>query len=190
MENNNLKTVSETIKNWWVSLIIGVMSIVLGLIFLFQPFDGWITLVTLFVISFFITGIFEVFFAASNRKSLRGWGWILTAGIISILIGVFMLCIPAVTPVLMVYFLGLWVMLQSVWAVGISMELRRAGVKGWGWLMVLAILGIILSFIFIIAPATASRLIVAMAVASFLVYGIFWIYLAIQLKSFKNKLEK
>ena len=190
MVNNTLNSVQRTVKNWWISLVVGILSIVLGILFLLKPLDAWITLIILFIVSFFIIGISQLVFSISNRKILRGWGWTLAGGILSILVGCLLLNIPTVTPTIMIYFVGFWIMFQSIWAIGVSVELQRWGVKGWGWLLALAILGLLFSFMFIFtSPFTATGFIVIMAAASFIAYGVFSIYLSVQLKSIKNQID-
>lgn len=189
MEKRLFDSVYATVKNWWISLIIGILSLALGVVFLFKPAGALAALVILFVVSFFIAGLFDIFFAVSNRKIIRGWGWTLAAGIIDILLGVFLLFIPAATPWVMIYFVGFWILFQSIWAIGISVDFQRSGVDGWGWMLALAILGIILSFAFILSPVFASGFIVAIAAVAFIVYGIFRIYLSIKYRSLKKDLD-
>jgi len=189
METNLISTARAAVKNWWVSLIIGILSLIFGIAFIFQPIDALFTLVALFVVGFFVAGICEIIFAITNKDSINGWAWALATGIIDILLGILLLSIPTATPVIMVYFVGFWIMFQSIWAIGMAIDILKLGVKdsGWEWLLALAISGIIFSFIFIISPVFSSGFIVIMATISFIVYGIYKIYLAIQLQSLKNK---
>lgn len=190
MKNDLLDTARAAVKNWWMSLIIGILSIVLGILFIAKPIDGFITLAIVFVVSFFVAGLFEIIFAISNRQVLNGWGWTLVSGIIDILLGILLIQIPESTPYIMVYFVGFWIMFQSIWGIGMSCDLQRVGVSGWRWLLALAILGLLFSFIFIASPIYyTSGFILALAAVAFIMYGIFRIYLSIKLKSFKNKVN-
>lgn len=190
MKNDLLHTARVAVKNWWISLLVGVLSIVLGVLFIAYPVDGFATLSIMFVISFFVAGLLEIIFSISNRHSIDGWGWTLASGIIDILFGVLLLYIPLSTPFIMIYFVGFWIMFQSVWGIGVSCDLQRAGVPDWGWLLALAILGLIFSFVFLMSPIYyTSGFVLALAAVGFIVYGIFRIYLSSKLKSFKNKVS-
>lgn len=189
MKTDLFKRVRTSANHWWVSLVIGLLSVAIAGIFIFQPLNAFYTLTILFVAGFFIAGISEIVFAISNKDFVSGWGWTLAAGIIDILLGILLLCIPESMPWAMIYFVGFWILFQSIWGIGISVDLQRAEIKEWGWMLALSILGVIFSFIFLISPMFASEFIVIMAILAFLMYGIFRIYLAIKLKSLKNRLE-
>lgn len=186
MENDLMYAARAAVKNWWLSLVIGILSLGLGILFLAKPLDALITLAILFVAGFLVSGLFEIIFAISNKNSLNGWGWTLAGGIIDLLLGILLLFTPGITPIIMAYFVGFWIMFQSIWGIGMACDLQKLGVKDWGWLLALAIIGIIFSFIFIMSPVFATGFIVAMAVIAFIVYGIFRIYLGFRLKSIKN----
>ncbi len=148
------------------------------------------TLSILFIAGFLASGTLEIIFAISNRKTLAGWGWTLVSGIIDLALGALLLAVPAITPIILVYLVGFWIMFRSIWAIGSSVELQRSGVSGWGWLLALAILGLITSFIFMFIPIAGGAMIVAFAAIAFISYGIFRIYLAFKLRSIKNFIEK
>lgn len=177
-------------KNWWISVLMGLLAIALGIIFVTSPLSSMLTLALLFAWGFILSGVLEVVFSISNRKTLNGWGWNFVSGLIDLFIGVVLLTMPGLTVMLMVYFVGFWIMFKSIWAIGSSIELQKAGVKGWGWLLTAAILGIIFSFIFIMSPVFGGTFIVSFAAISFIVYGIFRIYQGFVLKSIKNTFDK
>jgi uncharacterized membrane protein HdeD (DUF308 family) len=181
-----LKTVQGTVRNWWMSLIIGILSLLFGVIFILQSVDGLCTLTYLFTIGFTITGIFEIVFALSNNDFITGWGWGLAGGILDILLGVMLLFTPGATPTMMVYIVGFWIMYKSICGIGISCDLKRLLVDGWNWLLILSILCLLLSFTFILSPMLTSKFILITAVVAFFLYAVFRIYLSIKFKSLKD----
>lgn len=188
MENELKRILKKRVKNWWVSILIGLLAIGLGIWCIAQPWSTIIALSMVFAIGFLASGIFEIIFAVSNRDSLDGWGWSLASGILDVLFGIIILSLPVeLITLILAFFVGLWVMLRSIWAIGAADELRQLKVSGWGWLLALAILGIIVSFIFIISPAFTSLVVVWMVSISFILYGIFRISYAIKLKSLSKK---
>jgi len=184
MENNLINTAHETVRNWWISLVIGILSLILGVIFIFQPVDVLFTLVTLFVIGFFIIGLCEIIFAITNRNFINGWELTLAVGILDILVGILLLSIPAATPVIVFYLIGSWIMFQSIWAIEMTFDIRKRSLKGSRWevLLGLAILGLIFSFIFIIWLVHTFNFIIGMATVSFIAYGIYRIFWATQFR--------
>lgn len=190
MENDLINTARQAMRYWWLSLLIGLLSLGLGIWCIFQPVDALLVLTLLFVTSFFVAGILEIVFAISNKDVLNGWGWTLANGIIDLILGGLLLAIPASTPFIMIYFVGFWIMFQSIWGIGMSCDLQRMKVNGWGWFLTLAILGLIFSFIFIMSPGFGGEFIVAFASVAFIFYGVFRIYLGVKLKSFKNRIDE
>ena len=76
------------VKNWWMSLLLGLLYIAVALCLLFAPVSSYVALSVIFSISILVSGILEVFFAAGNKKTISSWGWYLAGGIIDLLIGI------------------------------------------------------------------------------------------------------
>lgn len=192
MRDQILHSVKQTVKNWWVSLVIGILALILGIWSLVTPDVTLVALTYVFICSFLIGGILEIVFAISNKDYLDGWGWALAGGIIDIVFGLLILALPVISAaVILVYFVGFWIMFRCVWIVGQAIELNRMGIKGWGWTLALGILGILFSITFLLSPLfTGAVFIVAFVSTAFIIYGIFRIYLAFRLKSIGNDIKE
>lgn len=191
MNSELIEAVKQSIKHWWMSLIIGALAIILGAVFITNPFKGLATMAILFSVGYLASGIIEIIFALSNRNTHEGWGWMLVSGIIDLVLGVLLLSFyPTITIEVMILFVGFYVMFRSIWAIGNSFDLQRSGIKGWGWLLTLAILGLIFSIFFIVSPIFGGTLIVAFASIAFFSYGILRIYLGFRYKAMKDHLDK
>jgi len=188
MKNNLVKVVQLAIKNWYASLIVGILSIMLGIIFISQQLGNLVTLNFIFVLGFFIAGIYELESAINNKDSISGWEWSLASGILNLLLVILLMLIPLSTPFAITYFVGFWVLLQSIWEIGLSSNLQRIGVKDWGWLLALSVLCLLFSFITLISPIIAPKSIVYMVAFAFISNGIFRIYLSVKLKSINDEL--
>jgi uncharacterized membrane protein HdeD (DUF308 family) len=68
------------------SLLAAVLSVVLGLILIFHPLAGVLTLTMVLVAFFVIEGIASIVAAIEHRQHLRSWGWVLFSGIIDLLL--------------------------------------------------------------------------------------------------------
>lgn len=189
MENDVLNSVKKAIKNWWISLIVGIICIGLGIMCLMAPGATFITLTIFFIAAFLVNGIFDISFAVTNRENHDGWGWILAIGIIDIIFGLILLFNPAIAPVVLAYFIAFWLMFQSFWSIGVSIDLKRYRNSGWGWLLALSIVGLILSIILLAQPVITGFLAVVITASVFIVYGIFRIALSIKLKSFNKYID-
>ncbi len=67
--------------------IIGLLGAVAGLLLIFRPMVGLLTLTLLLAIYFFVDGISEII-AAFKIKPDQGWGWVLFNGAIAVLLGI------------------------------------------------------------------------------------------------------
>ncbi len=190
MNSSIIEEVKSAVKNWWISLVLGILFVVVALMLMFQPADAYAALVVLFSICMFASGILEIFFAASNRKVLPGWGWYLTCGIIDVILGIVLIAFPFVTAMVIPFILAFWIMFRGFTAIGYAMDLNRFGVKGWGWYLVFGILAIICSMAIIWQPAAGALASVYIVAFAFLFMGFFRIMLAFTLRDLHKNSQK
>lgn len=190
MENSLFNSIQKAIRYWWISIVVGIISVVLGVWCLFQPVITLVTLSMLFVAGFIIGGIFEIIFAVANKEGMRGWGWTLASGIISVLFGLLLLSKPISTLAVMLFFVGFWLMFQSLWSIGTSVDLQMTKVKGWGWLLTFGVLGLIFSFILILNPTFAAGFVVYLMSLTLFCYGLLRIYFGVKLRSLNKRFKQ
>lgn len=70
-----------------LSLVLGILAILAGILLLVNPLAGVLSLTLLIGIYFFVDGVFRVFLAF-QIKPQRRWGWVLTNGILMIILGI------------------------------------------------------------------------------------------------------
>jgi uncharacterized membrane protein HdeD (DUF308 family) len=68
------------------SLLTALLAIVLGLILIFQPLAGVLTLTMVLIAFFILEGITAIVLAVQHREHLRSWGWVLFSGIVDLLL--------------------------------------------------------------------------------------------------------
>jgi uncharacterized membrane protein HdeD (DUF308 family) len=81
-----------------------VLSIVVGVMLLRHPLAGALVMTLLLAAYFTVAGIFRIVAASSNR--IPGWGWMLTNGVITLVLG---LLIWAQWPVSGLWIIGLFI---------------------------------------------------------------------------------
>ncbi len=173
--NNNL---------WWLTVIIGILFIIIGVWSLFTPVETLLT-VTYFVgFMFLFTGIAEIFSVSSSNQN---WGWSLLSGVIDFIIGILFISMPAGEAIMVICFLfGFWVLFRSILGLGIIMSLKnsndQAVANSSKNMIFLPIIGIILGFIFLMSPVIASGFIIAIFSAAIIIFGIFELYWGLFLK--------
>ena len=181
-----LKSVKNSVKHWYVLLIIGIIFLGVGIVVFLTPIESYLTLSIIFSVSFLLAGLLEIIFSISNRKELEGWGWHLALGILTLLVGIMLVDNPAITMVTLQFFVGFVVLFRSIMAISTSMELRNYYVLDWGYLFGLGILGTIFSFMLLFNPSFAGFSLVIWTGLSLVILGIYSIYLSLKLKKLKD----
>jgi uncharacterized membrane protein HdeD (DUF308 family) len=181
-----LKSVKNSVKHWYVLLIIGIIFLGVGIVVFLTPIESYLTLSIIFSVSFLLAGLLEIIFSISNRKELEGWGWHLALGILTLLVGIMLVDNPAITMVTLPFFVGFVVLFRSIMAISTSMELRNYYVLDWGYLFGLGILGTIFSFMLLFNPSFAGFSLVIWTGLSLVILGIYSIYLSLKLKKLKD----
>ncbi|MGM5630259.1 DUF308 domain-containing protein [Apibacter raozihei] len=184
-----LQTGKRIVKNWWVMLILGILFLIAGVITVTQPAPSLVFLTTFFSVSFFVLGIFEIFFSLSNTHT-SSWGWYLAGGILDLLIGIILLKSSMITQMgILAFFIGFWLLFKGVSLIGHSFDLKNLGINSWGWLLVLGILELILSFVIILFPPVGLAALLIWISISLIFLGIYYIGLSFSLKNIKDNIE-
>lgn len=183
-----ISAIRNTIKNWWLYLLNGIIFLIAGFIVFANPFSSYILLSIFFAVTFFVTGIFEVAFAISNRKAHSGWGWSLASGLIDLVIGLILMLHPALSMAVIPLFLGFWFMFKGIGLIGFSIQLQADKIPNWGWLLAGGISLIVVSVCILDNPALGVATILSLMGAAFLVTGVFSIVFAFRLRRLKKRL--
>src|ERR1700710_539345 len=114
---------------WW-SLISAVLGIGAGIILLAQPVQGTLTLTIVVGAYFLAEGVATIMYALEHKKELsERWGWLLTAGIMDILIAGFII---AGLPGSALWALGLLVGINMLFGgatlIGMALAARKGAV--------------------------------------------------------------
>ena len=188
---NTLKSVRNSVKNWYILLIVGLIFLGAGIYCFVSPEGGFLALALFFGWSFLISGAIEVIFSISNRDELENWGWTLIFGVITFLVGMLLIARPGITEIILAFSLGFLVMFRSIGAISFALDLKNyEDNSGWGTLLLFGILGVIFSFLLLWNPGFAGMTIVIWIGLALITAGIFSIYLSLKLRKLKGLPEK
>lgn len=67
-------------RYWWVSLVVGILSIVTGVCCFVVPADSLAVMTAFFIAVLVAAGIVNVLWAFANREWNDSWGWSLARG--------------------------------------------------------------------------------------------------------------
>jgi uncharacterized membrane protein HdeD (DUF308 family) len=111
---------------WGWMMVEGVLGITAGLVALLWPGIGGLTLTLLVGAWALATGTFEIAAAFKLRKLIRGEWILFVAGTLSVLLGFAMFARPAAGALVIVWWLGAYLLLYGALAFGFSLKMRRA----------------------------------------------------------------
>ncbi|QRM90826.1 HdeD family acid-resistance protein [Lacinutrix sp. WUR7] len=187
MATTILSSAQSAVKNWWVSLLIGILYIIAG-VWVFQtPLASYVSLSIVFSVFIFVSGISQIFFSLSSRNEVQGWGWYLAGGILDLIIGLLLITHPLMTMAILPFYVGFWLLFQGFMAIGLSFQFKAADVPNWGWLLFLGLLTLVFAFLLLANPVFAGLSIVYMTAMAFVSAGVFRIFLAFDLKKIKKE---
>lgn len=190
MQHSFFKTIKNSVKHWYIPLIVGILLILLGFFTISTPLASYLALAMFFTWSFLISGILEIIFAVQNKNEIESWGWYLTGGIIHTLFGVLLLVNPLLSAATLSFIVGFYALFKSMQLMSFSFDLKSYGSKKWGWMTAWAVLGLIFSFILIWNPAFAGLSLVIWTGLAITAVGFAACFLAFQLKGIKSKHAK
>lgn len=181
--------ISSAVKNWWVSLLLGLLYILIAICLMFTPLASYIALSILFSIAMFVSGTLEILFAVTNRHHISSWGWYLAGGIIDLILGIFLMLSPGLSMAVLPFILAFWLMFRGFSSTGYAMDLKRYGTGSWGWYLAFGILAIISSIAIIWYPGLGVFTLVYLIAYALLIIGIFRVMLSFELRSLHKKME-
>ena len=182
-----IDTINFGVKNWWVSLLLGLLYILIAICLMFTPLASYVALSVLFSVSMFVSGTLEILFAVTNRKNISSWGWYLAGGIIDMIFGFYLIAYPLLSMEVIPFIIAFWLMFRGFSSVGYAMDLKRYGTRDWGWYIASGILAVICSLIILWQPAIGALYAVYMISFAFLIIGFFRIMLSFELKSLHKR---
>jgi uncharacterized membrane protein HdeD (DUF308 family) len=111
-------------SHWWVLVLEGLVGIAVGILtFAFPPATA-LALVYFVAAWAIVTGLLEVVAAIRLRKEIAGEWLLALAGIVSVILGVFMAIFPGVAAVAIVWLIAAYAILFGVIMLGLAFKLR------------------------------------------------------------------
>jgi uncharacterized membrane protein HdeD (DUF308 family) len=110
-----MDTVVRTLhQNWWLVLLQGVLSVVLGVLALAKPGVTLGALILLWGLFALLNGVIEVFHAIGAAAGHRSWGWQLAGGLVGILAGLAILRWPGLSALFVLYLVAFWAIMTGI----------------------------------------------------------------------------
>ena len=187
---NISKKISRAIRHWWLMLIVGILSLVAGIMVFVFPLESYVTLSVLFGILMVLVGASQLIIASASNNYLMMRGYVIVGGVLDILLGLFLCLYPGVTIFLLPILLGIWMLYHSFIIIAFGGDLDTFNVGGQGAVIGSGILLLVLSILILMNPFSAGiAAVVALTGVGFLVFGAILIMLSFKLKEIHKAIE-
>ena len=166
----------HSIDNWQLSMLLGIIFFIVGIVVFFEPGGTYLALSVLFGIVVILSGAFELYLG-TKAPTGSGKGWYIAGGVVEILLGILLLCTPSMLFTILPFVLGFWLLFRGFMAVGVASEM-----------MTLGILVIISAFLVLFNPIIGVGVVVFWVGLSLLLAGVDLIAHAVTLRRLRKEL--
>ncbi len=116
-------------QNWWIGLLAGLVSLLLGIYTFMKPQVTGAAIILYIAILSIIVGIAEIVFAIRIRKEIKGEGWLIAGGAVSVLFGVALLMNPIAGGVTLTLLLGFYALWLGIYLLVLAYRVRNRQVS-------------------------------------------------------------
>ena len=95
----------HSIDNWQLSMLLGIIFFIVGIVVFFEPGGTYLALSVLFGIVVILSGAFELYLG-TKAPTGSGKGWYIAGGVVEILLGILLLCTPSMLFTILPFVLG------------------------------------------------------------------------------------
>lgn len=189
--DNISQKISRVIANWWLLLIVGILSAVAGVLVFVFPLESYVTLSIIFGAVMILVGASQLVIATSSNNYLMTRGYFVVGGVLDVILGLFLSLYPRVTITLLPILLGIWMLYHSFVIIAFGGDLETFNIGGQGLVVGSGILLLILSVLILMNPFSAGiAAVVVLTGVGFLVCGAILIVLAFKLKDIHKTIQQ
>lgn len=172
------------------SIIISIILIACGLFMLVNPIDTVYIIMILFGCLLVIDGLVHLISYFSIKDEYRFFSSELAQSIIYIILGFFLVCnydnISGLLPII----LGIWIIVESIFKLQISLNIRDIGDSHWGVLLGMSIITGLLGMVILFKPFESLSLFMRVAGAILMIVELIYIFEDFSIIAQVGKFEK
>jgi uncharacterized membrane protein HdeD (DUF308 family) len=166
---------------WWAVLLRGLIAIAFGVLAFTWPGITLATLVLLFGFYALLDGTFSLITAIGGRRRRDDRWLLMLEGVVGIWAGVVTLRAPAVTAVVLVFFMSIWAMSTGFLRIVGAIRLRKE-ISGEVWLVLSGLASVLFAFMLMLRPGVGALALVWIIAGYALIMGVFLVMLGIELR--------
>ena len=165
-----------TTRNWGAVAFRGFIAVFFGLIAIFWPGPTVGVLVILLGAFALVEGVANIVAGVRGRE-----GWAIFEGIVSVIAGIVIVVWPAITALVLLYLVAAWAIITGIVRIVAAIQLRRVVRNEW-LLVGSGLASVIFGVIAAVFPGAGILALIWLLGAWLIVFGVFLIALAFQLR--------
>ena len=166
---------------WWAVVIRGVVALAFGALAFAWPGVTLATLVLLFGCYALLDGAVSVMAAIGGQRRAEDRWLLLLEGVLGLWAGIVTLRAPAVTAVVLVFFISIWAMATGFLRIVAAIRLRKE-ISGEVWLALSGIASVLFALMLMLRPAVGTLVLVWVIAGFALILGVSLIMLGFELR--------
>ena len=183
--------VEHMVTNWWLALIVGILSLVVGFVVLINPVESYFTFALWLGVAIFVSGIASLVLSLSSRNRVVRSGWVILAAVIDIFIGILLMFNIMLSAEVMPLLFGIWLLYRGFTLLIGGLDLKRYNIRDAGWIIFGSVAMIVVALIILWLPETLGVEAVVLFIAiAFLVYGASMVSFAFRLADLHNRAKE
>jgi uncharacterized membrane protein HdeD (DUF308 family) len=179
-----VRTVSQ---HWWLVLLQGVLTVVLGVLALAMPGATLGALIVLWGLLALVNGMADVVRAMGAAGRHQSWGWQLAGGLVGILAGLAILRWPGLSALFVLYLVAIWALMMGI--VRIVGAIADHEALPHAWLVALAgVVSVLFGIAMFAWPGVGLLTLVYLVGFYAIVYGVITCVMAFRLHSLPERM--
>jgi len=166
-------------KSWGLVLVMGILSIILGILAFAWPGATIVTVAIFFAVWLFVSGIYSIIGAFSDDASTSMKVLSAIIGVLSVIVGFSLLRTPFQAVEVMIFVLGIFWVSQGIVGFVTAFEVQ----KGRNWRLFSSILGVVAGIVVLVYPISSALTLALFGGIWLVILGITQIIAAFELRS-------
>ena len=188
---NIAKQIARAIRHWWLMLIVGLLSLIAGILVFVFPLETYVTLSIFFGIIMMLAGAAQLILSSSSNNYLMTRGYFIVGGVLDVLLGLFLCLYPGITIFLLPILLDVWMLYHSFMIIAFAGDLDTFNVKGNGLVIAAGIVLLLISILILMNPFRAGiPAVVIITGVGLLVFGLIMCIMSFKLKEIHNLIDQ
>lgn len=175
---------------WWVPLITGLISIGLGVWCLIGPAESLPVLAYVFAGCICLAGVLNITFGIVNTAPYSNWGWSLALGLLELILGIWLFCLPVevLVPTFM-FTIGIYVIVITINALCEACVLSSYANDWIGWIVAFLLCALVFAVIFLAGPIANAIAIWLYIGIALICFGVYRIVLAAKIQKINKRIS-